>query len=31
MYGFFWDERKIYIILEFAAGGELFKELKREP
>ena len=31
MYGFFWDERKIYIILEYAGGGELFKELKKEP
>lgn len=29
MYGFFWDERKIYLILEYAPGGELYKELKR--
>merc|ERR1719498_1123993 len=25
MYGYFWDEKRIYIILEFAPGGELYK------
>jgi serine/threonine protein kinase len=27
MYGYFWDENRIYIILEFAPGGELYKVL----
>lgn len=27
MYGYFYDEKKIYLILEFAPGGELYKEL----
>jgi hypothetical protein len=29
MYGFFWDDKKIYLILEYAPGGELYKELKK--
>lgn len=29
LYGFFWDDRKIYLILEYAPGGELYKELKQ--
>jgi serine/threonine protein kinase len=28
MYGFFWDAKKIYLILEFALGGELYKDLQ---
>ena len=31
LYGFFWDEKKIYLVLEFAVGGELFKELQQSP
>ncbi|EAS04915.1 plant dual-specificity MAP kinase kinase family domain protein (macronuclear) [Tetrahymena thermophila SB210] len=31
MYGFFWDDKKIYLILEYASGGELYKELKSQP
>ena len=27
MYGYFWDEKRIYLILEFAPGGELYKRL----
>mmetsp|Transcript_10494 Transcript_10494/g.17641 ORF Transcript_10494/g.17641 Transcript_10494/m.17641 type:complete len:281 (-) Transcript_10494:832-1674(-) len=27
MFGYFWDESRIYIILEFAPGGELYKQL----
>jgi serine/threonine protein kinase len=27
MFGYFWDETRIYIILEFAPGGELYKQL----
>jgi len=31
MYGYFYDEKRVYIILEFAPRGELYKELtKRE-
>ena len=28
MYGYFWDDTKVYLILEFAACGELFKKLR---
>ena len=31
MYGFFWDSKKIYLILEFALGGELYKDLQAQP
>jgi serine/threonine protein kinase len=27
MYGFFYDKEKIYLILEYAPGGELYKTL----
>ena len=27
LFGVFWDSRKIYLILEYACGGELYKEL----
>lgn len=30
MYGYFWDENRIYIILEFAPGGELYKVLQNK-
>jgi serine/threonine protein kinase len=30
MYGFFYDEKKIYLILEYAPGGELYKDLKKQ-
>jgi len=30
MYGFFWDEKKIYLILEYAQGGELFEDMKKQ-
>lgn len=29
MYGFFHDNRKIYYILEYASGGELYKAMKK--
>ncbi|KAL7299989.1 hypothetical protein TKK_0007303 [Trichogramma kaykai] len=28
---YFHDEKRIYLVLEFAARGELYKELKRQP
>ena len=27
MFGYFYDDRRIYLILEFAPGGELYKQL----
>lgn len=27
MYGFFYDEKNIYLILEYAVGGEVYKDL----
>lgn len=29
MYGWFHDESRIYIILEYAVNGELYKKLKK--
>jgi len=29
LYGYFYDETRVYLILEFAAKGELYKELQR--
>lgn len=34
MYGYFYDDQHIYLILEYAPGGELFKilrDLRRFP
>lgn len=31
MYGYFHDETRVYLILEFAPKGELFKELNKQP
>ena len=28
LYGFFYDEKRIFLILEYAAGGELYRKLK---
>ena len=30
LYGYFYDSRRIYLILEYAPQGELFKELQKE-
>lgn len=30
-YGFFWDDDKIYLILEYSAHGELYRELRAQP
>ena len=29
MFGYFWDESKIYLILEFAPRGEMYKTLQK--
>lgn len=31
MYGFFFDDKRIYLILEYAPEGELYKDLQRQP
>ena len=31
MFGYFHDETRIYLILEFAPGGEMYKTLQRQP
>ena len=30
LYGYFYDQNRVYLILEYAARGELYKELKKE-
>lgn len=30
LYAYFYDEKRVYLILEFAAGGELYKKLQKE-
>ena len=30
LYGYFYDTTRVYLILEFAARGELYKELQKE-
>lgn len=30
LYGYFYDENRVYLILEFAPGGELYKKLQKE-
>lgn len=29
LYGYFYDEKRVYLILEYAAGGELYKKLRK--
>ncbi|XP_008205599.1 aurora kinase C [Nasonia vitripennis] len=31
MYGYFYDDTRVYLILEYAPNGELFKELNKQP
>jgi len=31
IYNFFWDEKNVYLVIEYALGGELFKVLHKEP
>ena len=30
MFGFFYDEHRVYLIMEYASGGELFEDLRRK-
>jgi len=30
LYGFFWDQKRVYLILEFAAQGELYRHLQKK-
>eukprot|EP00696_Hemimastix_kukwesjijk_P000713 gnl/Hemi2/10933_TR3758_c0_g9_i1.p1 gnl/Hemi2/10933_TR3758_c0_g9~~gnl/Hemi2/10933_TR3758_c0_g9_i1.p1 ORF type:complete len:367 (-),score=137.66 gnl/Hemi2/10933_TR3758_c0_g9_i1:101-1201(-) len=30
LYGYFYDSTRVYLILEYAGGGELYKEMKKE-
>jgi len=30
MYGYFYDDKRIYLILEYAPKGELYKELNNQ-
>jgi aurora kinase len=29
LYGYFYDDKRVYLILEYAAGGELYKKLRK--
>jgi serine/threonine protein kinase len=31
LYGFFHDKERVYLILEYAPGGEIYKILKKQP
>ena len=31
IYNFFWDKKNVYLVIEYALGGELFKLLHKEP
>lgn len=31
LYGFFHDDQNIYLIMEYAPDGDLYKELKNQP
>jgi len=31
LYGYFYDEKRVFLILEFAAQGELYKHLRKAP
>ena len=30
LFGYFYDDERIYLVLEFAPGGEVFKKMKKE-
>ena len=29
LFGYFWDAKRVYLILEYAPGGEVYKELTK--
>ncbi len=31
LFGYFYDETRVYLILEFAPGGEMYKALQKQP
>ena len=31
MFGYFYDETRVYLILEFAPRGEMYKALQKQP
>jgi len=31
LYGYFYDPKRIYLVLEFACGGELYQAMKKQP
>merc|ERR1719429_1023008 len=31
MFGYFYDETRVYLILEYAPGGEMYKALQKQP
>lgn len=31
LFGYFYDPKRVYLILEYAAGGELYKIMKKQP
>ncbi|GBG29873.1 Protein kinase, putative [Hondaea fermentalgiana] len=31
LFGYFYDPKRVYLILEYAAGGELYKVMKKQP
>lgn len=31
LYGFFDDDRRVFLVLEYAPGGELFRDLRAQP
>lgn len=31
MYGYFYDDTRVYLILEYAPNGQLFSELDKQP
>eukprot|EP00357_Protocruzia_adherens_P028431 CAMPEP_0115015158 /NCGR_PEP_ID=MMETSP0216-20121206/26573_1 /TAXON_ID=223996 /ORGANISM="Protocruzia adherens, Strain Boccale" /LENGTH=369 /DNA_ID=CAMNT_0002385167 /DNA_START=119 /DNA_END=1228 /DNA_ORIENTATION=+ len=31
LYHYFWDEKRIYMVIEYCPGGELYKDMKSKP
>jgi serine/threonine protein kinase len=30
LYGYFWDEKRIYLVMEYVSGGELYRKMKSQ-